>query len=126
MGTGFRTRSCAKRDSKPGPAMPRPPVSYIRPGETDCTVAGRLQGRRDIPLNARGRAQGSHCGEILRDLFARAGRDPAGLDYVSSPIVRACQTMELARAALALRVDGYRREAPLRATRLRGKGGLPI
>ena len=44
----------------------------------------------------------SHCGEILRDLFARDGRDPAGLDYVSSPLGRACETMELMRAALGL------------------------
>jgi len=73
----------------PGTAMPRPTIYYIRHGETDWNVAGRLQGRRDIPLNARGRAQGSHCGEILHDLFARAGHDPAGLDYVSSPLARA-------------------------------------
>ena len=94
-------------------AMPRPTVYYIRHGETDWNVAGRLQGRHDVPLNARGRAQGIHCGEILRDLFARAGRDPAGLDYVSSPLQRACQTMELARTALGLSADGYRREPRL-------------
>jgi probable phosphoglycerate mutase len=94
-------------------AMPRPTVYYIRHGETDWNVAGRLQGRHDVPLNARGRAQGTRCGGILRDLFARAGRDPAGLDYVSSPLGRACQTMELARAALGLPADGYRREPRL-------------
>ena len=47
----------------------RPTVYYIRHGETDWNVAGRLQGRRDVPLNARGRAQAVHCGDILRDLF---------------------------------------------------------
>ena len=85
----------------------RPTVYYIRHGETDWNVAGRLQGRRDVPLNARGRAQGTHCGEILRDLFAQRRRDPASLDYVSSPLGRACRTMELARAALGLPADGY-------------------
>ena len=35
---------------------------------------------------------------ILRDLFARDGRDPAALDYVSSPLKRASETMELVRA----------------------------
>lgn len=87
--------------------MPRATVFYIRHGETDWNAAGRLQGRRDIPLNERGRAQAAHCGNILRDLFARDKRDPAGLDFVSSPLGRACQTMELARPALGLPEDGY-------------------
>ncbi len=95
------------------PAKPRPQLYYIRHGETDWNVAGRLQGRRDVPLNARGRAQAAHCGEILRGLFARAGHDPAGLDYVSSPLKRAGETMELMRAALDLERDGYRREPRL-------------
>ena len=82
-------------------------VYYIRHGETEWNVAGRLQGRRDVPLNARGRAQALHCGEVLRDLFAREGRDPATLDYVSSPLVRATETLELAREALGLPHAGY-------------------
>ena len=63
-----------------------PTVYYIRHGETDWNVAGRLQGRHDVPLNGRGRAQATHCGDILRDLFARDGRNRAELDYVSSPL----------------------------------------
>ena len=47
----------------PGTAMPRPTVYYIRHGETDWNIGGRLQGRRDVPLNARGRAQGSGAPE---------------------------------------------------------------
>ena len=93
--------------------MPRPTVYYIRHGETDWNVQGRLQGRRDVPLNARGRAQAAHCGDILRDLFAHDGRDPATLDYVSSPLKRASETMELARAALGLAAQDYRREPRL-------------
>jgi probable phosphoglycerate mutase len=88
--------------------MPQPLIYYLRHGETDWNVEGRLQGGRDIALNARGRAQGSRCGEILRGLFARAGRDPASYDYVSSPLLRARETMELARAGLGLAADGYR------------------
>lgn len=87
--------------------MAAPTVFYLRHGETDWNVQGRLQGHQDIPLNARGRAQGTHCGEILRDLFARTGRDPAALSYVSSPLGRARQTMELARAALGLAPQDY-------------------
>jgi broad specificity phosphatase PhoE len=90
-----------------------PTLYYIRHGETDWNVAGRLQGRRDVPLNARGREQASHCGHILRGLFAREGRDPASLDYQSSPLLRARQTMELTRAALGLAAEGYRAEIAL-------------
>jgi broad specificity phosphatase PhoE len=94
-------------------AKPRPTVYYIRHGETDWNVGGRLQGRRDVLLNARGREQAAHCGEILRDLFKRDNRDPATLDYVSSPLGRASATMELARAALSLPSQGYRTEPRL-------------
>ncbi len=93
--------------------MPRPTIYYIRHGETDWNVQGRLQGRRDVPLNARGRAQAAHCGDILRDLFAHDGRDPATLDYVSSPLKRASETIELTRAALGLAAQDYRREPRL-------------
>jgi len=88
-------------------------VYYIRHGETDWNVAGRLQGNQDTPLNARGEAQAIHCGDVLRDLFARGGVDGAALDYVSSPLVRARRTMELARTELGLPPDGYRVEQRL-------------
>lgn len=90
-----------------------PTLYYIRHGETDWNVEGRLQGRQDIPLNARGRAQGTRCGEFLRDLFAETGRDPAALSYVSSPLCRARQTMELVRTALGLAPHDYRIEERL-------------
>jgi probable phosphoglycerate mutase len=85
-----------------------PIVYYIRHGETDWNVAGRLQGGRNIPLNPRGRAQATHCGEVLRDLFARAGNAPAAYDYVSSPLCRATETMEIVRKTLSLDAAGYR------------------
>jgi broad specificity phosphatase PhoE len=89
-------------------AKARPTIYYVRHGETDWNVAGRLQGRHDVPLNARGRAQASHCGDILRDLFAEEKRDPATFAYMSSPLGRARQTMELLRSGLDLAPDGYR------------------
>jgi len=88
-------------------------VYYLRHGETDWNVAGRLQGNQDTPLNARGQAQAIHCGQILRDLFGRDGIDPGALDYVSSPLVRARRTMELARTELGLPPDEYRVEQQL-------------
>jgi probable phosphoglycerate mutase len=81
---------------------------YLRHGETDWNVEGRLQGGRDIPLNARGRSQAARCGEVLRDLFSRDRINAADLDFICSPLGRARETMELARAELALSPKDYR------------------
>jgi broad specificity phosphatase PhoE len=93
--------------------MRRPTLYYVRHGLTDWNAEQRLQGRRDVPLNRDGRAQALRCGEILRELFDRDGRAPQDLDYVSSPLVRASETMELMRAALGLEPGGYRVDARL-------------
>jgi broad specificity phosphatase PhoE len=90
-----------------------PVIYYVRHGLTDWNVQQRLQGHRDVPLNSEGRAQAVQCGEILRDLLDRDGRSPQDLDYVSSPLVRARETMELMRATLGLQRDGYRVDARL-------------
>jgi len=81
---------------------------YIRHGETDWNVAGRLQGRHDVPLNARGRLQARHCGDILCSLLALTGRVPTDFDYISSPLGRARETMEFVRGPLGLPPNGYR------------------
>jgi probable phosphoglycerate mutase len=80
---------------------------YVRHGLTDWNIAGRLQGHRDVPLTQTGRAQAAHCGEILRDLLARGGGAAGGFDYVSSPLSRARDTMEIMRATLGLDPAGY-------------------
>jgi probable phosphoglycerate mutase len=88
-------------------------VYYIRHGETDWNVQGRLQGRHDIALNARGIGQALHCGEILNDLFSRDSIDTQSVDFLSSPLGRARKTMELVRPALGLPADGYTIEPQL-------------
>jgi probable phosphoglycerate mutase len=93
--------------------MPPPLLYYIRHGETDWNREGRLQGQRDIPINARGRSQASHSGGILRDLFARDAVDPAQFDYVSSPLGRARETMQLMRTALGLDAGAFRLDSRL-------------
>jgi probable phosphoglycerate mutase len=49
----------------------------------------------------------------LRDLFAGNGRNPDDFDYVSSPLGRARETMELVRTPLGMPGDGYRIEPRL-------------
>src|SRR5438128_752952 len=88
--------------------MRRPTLYYIRHGETDWNAESRLQGQRDIALNALGRRQAAQSGDILRDLMERDGRAPADFDYVSSPLIRARATMELVRAGLGLDPTAYR------------------
>jgi broad specificity phosphatase PhoE len=80
---------------------------YVRHGLTDWNIAGRLQGHRDVPLNQSGRAQAVHCSHVLRDLLAREERSVSQYDYVSSPLSRARETMEIMRAALGIAPAGY-------------------
>jgi broad specificity phosphatase PhoE len=84
-----------------------PVLFLVRHGETDFNVEGRLQGRYETSLNARGRQQAGECAGILRDMFARDGRRPDDCAYVSSPLRRARETMEIVRAALGLDQGAY-------------------
>lgn len=93
--------------------MPRPILYFARHGETDWNLERRLQGQHDIPLNALGRVQATRCGVILRDLLAGTGRSAAEFDYVSSPLGRARETMELMRAEIGLATEHYRTDVRL-------------
>lgn len=70
----------------------------VRHGETDWNVAGRLQGRRDVPLNPLGRIQAGRVGKVLHQLAGPAER----LGFVSSPLARATETMRILRTSLNL------------------------
>lgn len=83
---------------------------FVRHGETDWNVAQRYQGRRDIPLNAKGRVQAKRNGRVLAELL---GSRAPSLDYVSSPLLRARETMEIMRAELALDPKDYRTDERL-------------
>ena len=101
--------------------MRMPLLYYIRHGETDWNREARLQGQRDIPINATGRAQARKCGELLKELFARDAIDAGALDYVASPLGRARETMEIARAVLGLDRD-YRTDERLAESLVRRMG----
>jgi broad specificity phosphatase PhoE len=87
-----------------------PPIVFLRHGETDWNVEGRLQGQRDIPLNDRGRAQAKRNGETI--IAARP--DVAGYDFVASPLSRTRETMEIARRAMGLDPSAYRLDERLK------------
>jgi probable phosphoglycerate mutase len=104
--------------------MARPTLYYVRHGLTDWNLAGRLQGQHDVPLNDTGRAQAVRSAEILRDLLGRDGRSPAEYDYVSSPLARASETMDIMRRTLGLESKGYAVDARLAEIRFGEWEGL--
>jgi broad specificity phosphatase PhoE len=94
--------------------MPRPILYFARHGQTDWNAERRLQGQHDIPLNSLGRIQAAQSGRILRELFVREGLQAADFDYVSSPLGRARETMELMRTGLGLDPVQYRTDPRLK------------
>jgi broad specificity phosphatase PhoE len=87
-----------------------PIIVFLRHGETDWNAEGRVQGQKDVPLNARGRSQAQRNGETLK----RAVADVAQFDFVASPLGRARETMEIARVAMGLDPKAYRIDDRLR------------
>ena len=85
-------------------AVNTPPLIYLRHGETDWNLEGRLQGHIDIPLNDAGRAQARRNGRAMVERFP----DVAGYDFVASPLRRARETMEIVRRSLGLEPSAYR------------------
>lgn len=87
--------------------MPLPRIILMRHGETDWNAEARLQGQRDIPLNALGREQAASAGKTLLNLLGPAGLSRPELHWVSSQLGRAVETMDLARNAAGLKTGGY-------------------
>jgi broad specificity phosphatase PhoE len=81
-----------------------PTLVFLRHGETDWNVEGRLQGQHDVPINAKGRRQARQNGETV----LRAVPEAVTFDFVASPLSRARETMEIARAAMGLDPADYR------------------
>ena len=79
-------------------------IYFVRHGQTAWNAEGRLQGQRDVPLNAVGLEQAAEVGDRLRAL---AGPGIAGAAFLASPLGRARRTMEILRARLALDPGGF-------------------
>ena len=83
--------------------MAGPRLYYIRHGQTDWNAEQRYQGRMDIPLNDTGRAQARQNGKTLSEILSHTDE----LIFVSSPLVRARETMEIIRQELGLDPKNY-------------------
>lgn len=86
-------------------------IYFIRHGQTGWNAEGRLQGSRDVDLNAVGESQAA---SVAPRLAAVAGDSLAQADFLASPLLRTRRTMEIMRGALGLPPDGYRTDARLR------------
>jgi broad specificity phosphatase PhoE len=97
------------------------PLNYLlRHGETSFNAEGRIQGSIDVPLNAHGRAQAGRNGGVLNELIG----DKSRFDFVSSPLLRARETMEIVRTAMGLTPNGYRTDDRLQEVRFGAWGGM--
>lgn len=86
--------------------MSSPLIYYIRHGETDWNAELRYQGSRDIPLNDKGRGQAKHNGEKLFEKIGKAN----GYEFISSPLSRTRETMEIVRNAMGLELGDYSKD----------------
>jgi broad specificity phosphatase PhoE len=84
-------------------------IYICRHGETDWNAQGRIQGQRDIPINATGRKQADRNGRLLTNLLGQA----ENFDFVASPLNRTCETMERIRTQMGLSPSGYTTDARL-------------
>ena len=80
-----------------------PTLYVVRHGRTPWNAEGRLQGQRDIPLEDFGRDQARGNGRLLKSILGPA----EGFVFISSPLIRARETMELIRAEMSLPPQAY-------------------
>ncbi len=76
----------------------RPPIYFVRHGETDWNVQGLIQGWTDTPLNQRGHGQARAVAQALTSVRAFH----PDFQFVVSPLQRARQTMGHIAEALSL------------------------
>lgn len=79
-------------------ALVWPEIYFIRHGETPWNAERRYQGRKDIPLNEKGKGQANQNGLTLAALFKARGLDPKAFEWHASPLNRTRDTMDRVRA----------------------------
>jgi probable phosphoglycerate mutase len=82
----------------PGRLGRKPPLLFVRHGETDWNRAARLQGQKDIPLNTLGRRQAERNGRAVAGIL-RSG----DWRLLASPLSRSVETMRILLAAAGRR-----------------------
>ena len=87
----------------------RPPIYFVRHGETDWNVQGLIQGWTDIELNPKGHGQARAVGRAL----TRVRDFHPDFNFAVSPLLRARQTMGYIAEALALELTGVPLRGPL-------------
>lgn len=85
-------------------------IYVVRHGQTDWNAERRLQGQKDIPLNAIGREQARQNGIDLAKILKVEG---IPFDFVASPLGRTRATMEILRGAMGLQPEDYRTDERL-------------
>ncbi|MEQ8899322.1 MAG: histidine phosphatase family protein [Roseovarius sp.] len=80
-----------------------PPIWFLRHGQTEWNLEGRLQGHKDSPLTALGRAQAAQQARILPEILEKVARGAGGC--FASPLGRAQETARIALAGRAFVTD---------------------
>lgn len=93
-----------------------PTLYFLRHGETDWNVEGRLQGQTDIGLNAKGKLQAAGIGAAIRQgrIAGLEARMLAGMPFIASPMARTVHTMAIVREGLGLTREDFTRDDRLK------------
>ncbi|WP_068006367.1 histidine phosphatase family protein [Pseudovibrio axinellae] len=102
------------------------PFLYVRHGQTDWNLEGRMQGGQDIPLNDTGRNQARRNGMVMKDLLSDLNMASDEFTFVCSPMIRARETMELLRKELGLDPECYQVDERLREITFGEVEGLTV
>lgn len=97
-----------------------PLIYFVRHGQTGWNAEKRMQGHLDIALNDTGRSQAARNGAVLARLLG----DHERFDFVSSPLIRAFETMQILRREIGVAPDDFRTDPRLCEIHLGDWGGL--